>query len=108
VSLARTIAAAIRESGGGMPGVQAIGLELPRSGRVQVSMNVLDLERAPLHEVLERVEREAAARGVAVARGELVGLVPARVLEDATNAGMAIPGVDKSHVLEHAVASSSF
>ena len=42
--------AAVRESGGGLPGVQAIGLRLPRAGRTQVSMNVLDLERSPLHE----------------------------------------------------------
>ena len=40
VRVAREVAAAIRESSGGMPGVQAIGLALPGSGRVQVSMNV--------------------------------------------------------------------
>ena len=54
VRVAREIAVAIRESDGGMPGVQAIGLVLPRSGRVQVSMNVLDLERSALHEVVAR------------------------------------------------------
>jgi glutamate formiminotransferase len=103
VALARDIAAAIRESGGGMPGVQAIGLNLPRSGRVQVSMNLLDLERSPLHEVVERVTREAAARGIAVSGGELVGLVPERVFDDATAAGVSIPGVDESRVLERAL-----
>ena len=108
VSVARAIAATVRESGGGMSGVEAIGLGLPGSGRVQVSMNVLDLERSPLHEVVERVTKEAAARGVAIADGELVGLVPARVLEDATGAGVRIPGVDESRVLERAVAASSF
>jgi glutamate formiminotransferase len=108
VSVARAIAETVRESGGGMSGVQAIGLALPRAGRVQVSMNVLDLERSPLHEVVERVTKEAAARGVAIADGELVGLVPARVVEDATEAGVRIPGVDESRVLERAVAAASF
>ncbi len=99
--VAREVAAAIRESSGGMPGVQAIGLQLRRSGRVQVSMNVLDLERSPLHEVFARVTEEATARGVEVADGELVGLVPESVLAAASAAGARIPGVDESRVLEH-------
>jgi glutamate formiminotransferase len=100
VDVARTIAHVVRESGGGMPGVQAIGLHLPRSGRVQVSMNTLDLGRSPLHAVVERVRREAAALGVDVVDGELVGLVPARVVDDAERAGVRIPGVDEASVLE--------
>lgn len=100
VAVAREIAAAVRESSGGMPGVQAIGLRLPRSGRVQVSMNVVDLDRAPLHEVVRRVEREAARRGARIGGYELVGLVPARVLEEAAAAGSPVPGVDESRVLE--------
>ncbi len=100
VSVARTVAAAVRESSGGMPGVQAIGLLLPRSGRVQVSMNILDLDRSPVHEVVAAVTREAAAFDVDVVAGELVGLVPRRVLEDARAAGAALPGIDESHVLE--------
>ena len=46
LGVAHEIARAVRESSGGLPGVQAIGLQLPRAGRIQVSMNVLDLERA--------------------------------------------------------------
>jgi glutamate formiminotransferase len=106
VILAREVAAAVRESSGGMPGVQAIGLLLPSSGRVQVSMNVLDLERSPLHQVVERVTREAAARGVAIVEGELVGLVPEQVLRAARAAGASIPGVDESRVLERRLAAS--
>jgi glutamate formiminotransferase len=103
VGVARAIAAAVREAGGGMPGIQAIGLHLPRSGRVQVSMNLLDLERSPLHAVVERVTGEARKRGVRVAGGELVGLVPERVLAEATAAGVAVPGLDESRVLERAL-----
>ena len=107
VGVAREIAAVTRESGGGMPGVQAIGLYLPESGRVQVSMNVVDVERAPLHDVVERVRTEAASRGVAVSGGELVGLVPESVFAAARAAGVQMPGVDESRVLERAVISSA-
>ena len=100
VAVAQAIAAAVRESSGGLPGVQAIGLGLPRSGRVQVSMNVIDVERSPVHVVVDAVRREAAARSTRVAGGELVGLVPASVLAAAREAGEEIPGVDESHVLE--------
>jgi glutamate formiminotransferase len=106
VRVAREVAGAVRESSGGLPGVQAIGLVLPRSGRVQVSMNVLDPVRSPLHEVVARVEEEAAARGVEVEGGELVGLVPERVLRAAEAAGMSIPDVDESRVLERRLAGS--
>ena len=92
VGIAREVAAAVRESGGGMPGVQAIGLALPGSGRVQVSMNVIDVERAPLHEVVQRVRDEAAARGVEVRAGELVGLVPRSVVRAAAARGSRHPG----------------
>jgi glutamate formiminotransferase len=103
VTVAREIATLVRESGGGLPGVQAIGLFLRRAGRVQVSMNVLDLAQTPLHEAVARVTAEAAARGVAVRSGELVGLVPASVLDAARAAGVALPGVDETRVLERAL-----
>jgi glutamate formiminotransferase len=106
VAIARAVAAAVRESGGGMPGLQAIGLRLASTGHAQVSMNVIDVERAPLHEVVELVRREARARGSEVVTGELVGLVPGRVLLEAAGAGVELPGVDESHVLETAVGNT--
>jgi glutamate formiminotransferase len=97
------IARAVRESSGGLPGVQAIGLRLPRAGRIQVSMNIIDLASAPLHEVVARVAREAQARGVSISGGELVGMIPRRVLEAAERAGAVVPGLDESRVLERAL-----
>ena len=107
VAVAEDVARAVRESSGGMPGVQAIGLRLPQAGRTQVSMNVLDLDASPLHEVVERVAREARERGVDTAGGELVGLVPARVLAEAERAGVDLAGVDESRVLERALERAS-
>ena len=73
---AQAIAAAIRASSGGMSGVQALGLVLPASGRIQVSVNVIDVEAAPLVDVVARVREAASERGVEVGRSELVGLLP--------------------------------
>ncbi|MDX6515152.1 MAG: glutamate formiminotransferase / 5-formyltetrahydrofolate cyclo-ligase [Gaiellaceae bacterium] len=98
--VAREIAALVRESGGGFPGVRALGLDLPRAGLVQVSMNVEDWEAAALHDIVARVTVEAAERGAEVAGSELVGLMPAGAAVAAAGAQLRIAGFDASHVLE--------
>jgi glutamate formiminotransferase len=100
LAVAREVAAIVRERGGGFPGVRALGLDLPRAGLVQVSMNVEDWEAAALHEIVERVEQEAEARGAAVVGSELVGLMPAGAAAAAAGAMLRIDGFDQSHVLE--------
>jgi glutamate formiminotransferase len=97
---ARAIAARVRERDGGFPGVRALGLDLPAAGRVQVSMNVEDWEAASLHEILARIEAEAAARGVEVAASELVGLMPAGAAAAAAGAMLRIDGFDASRLIE--------
>ena len=98
---AREIAAVVRETGGGFPGVRALGLELPsRPGVVQVSMNVEDWEAAALHEIVGRIRVEAAARGAEVVGSELVGLMPAGAAAAAAGAMLGIDGFDASRVLE--------
>jgi glutamate formiminotransferase len=88
---ARAVAAAVRESSGGLPGVQALGLRLGRD-RIQVSTNVVDLDATAPHAMVERIAAEAAARGAEVGRGELVGLLPARCVEAAAlAAGLGEP-----------------
>lgn len=100
VDVAREIAALVRETGGGYPGVRALGLDLPSAGRVQVSMNVEDYEAAALHELVARIEREAAARGAEVEGSELVGLMPAGAAVAAAGAILRIDGFAPSRVLE--------
>jgi len=97
---AREVAAVVRETGGGFPGVRALGIELPSAGLVQVSMNVEDWEAAALHEIVERVEREAASHGADVVGSELVGLMPAGAAAAAAGAALRIDGFDPSRVLE--------
>ena len=100
VEAAREVAAVVRETGGGFPGVRALGIELPSAGLVQVSMNVEDWEAAALHEIVEQVEREAASRGADVVGSELVGLMPAGAAAAAAGAALRIDGFDPSRVLE--------
>jgi glutamate formiminotransferase len=100
VDVARAIAAVVREKDGGFPGVRALGLDLPRAGHVQVSMNVEDYEAAALHEIVGRIEQEAAAVGVEVEDAELVGLMPAGAAVAAAGSLLRIKGFDPSHVLE--------
>lgn len=97
---ASAIAAAVRERDGGFPGVRALGLDLPRAGLVQVSMNIEDWEAAALHHVLERVESEASALGAEVLGSELVGLMPGGAAAAAAGAALRIDGFDASRVLE--------
>jgi glutamate formiminotransferase len=81
LDLARAVAAGLRESGGGLPGVRAIGLPLS-SGRVQVSTNVHDPAAVPLGAVVARVRELAARLGAAPVEAELIGLIPAAALVD--------------------------
>ena len=97
---ARAIAAKVREKDGGFPGVRALGLELPRAGRVQVSMNVEDWEAAALHDIVARIDAEARARGAEIAGSELVGLMPAGAAAAAAGRALGIDGFDASRVLE--------
>jgi glutamate formiminotransferase len=79
--IARAVAAGLREAGGGLPGVRALGL--PREGeRTQVSVNVHDPRAVPLARVVSEISRLAAEHGVHPIEAELVGLAPEVALAD--------------------------
>lgn len=78
--IARAVAGELREAGGGLPGVRALGL--PRAGeRAQVSINVHDADSVPLARVVEEVRRLAAEHGARPVEAELVGLAPQAAME---------------------------
>lgn len=77
---AKLIAAKIRQSGGGMPGVKAIGWYMQNFRRAQVSCNITDFHAASLHAVYEACQKEAAALGLKATGCELVGLAPLQAL----------------------------
>jgi glutamate formiminotransferase/formiminotetrahydrofolate cyclodeaminase len=98
VEIAKRIARAVRGSSGGLPHVKALGLLV--GAQAQVSMNLTDFARTPIHQALEMVRREAARYGVAVARSELVGLSPQQALLDAAAWYLQLD-LDPQQVLEN-------
>ena len=90
--VARSIAAAIREANGGLPGVKALGFELASRGLTQVSMNLVDLGRTTLLDAYLSVERRASEMGIDVVESEIVGLVPQFALGGATADRIRYPG----------------
>jgi glutamate formiminotransferase/formiminotetrahydrofolate cyclodeaminase len=83
LEVAQAIARAVRFSSGGLRFVKALGLFIEQRGLVQVSMNLTDYRRTPVHRVVELIRREAARYGAMVVSSELVGLIPRQALLDA-------------------------
>ena len=105
VRVAQAIARAVRHSSGGLRYVKALGLLV--EGQAQVSMNLTDYRRTPVARVMEMVRREAARYGVAVARSEVVGLLPAEALLDAAAYYLQLEGFSPAQVLENRLAELS-
>jgi glutamate formiminotransferase / 5-formyltetrahydrofolate cyclo-ligase len=102
VQVARAIASRLRESGGGITGVRAVGIAL--GDRAQVSTNVHDPVAVPLAAVIAAVRDLAAEHGAHPVAGEVVGLVPEAALRDLP-ADPPLPGFDpERHVLERRLA----
>ncbi len=103
VAVARRIAGRIRERDGGLPAVQALGIDLASQGCSQLSMNILDHEQTPIWRVWEEAERLAALEGVSLLDSELIGLAPARALVDvADHIGSATFHTAEQRLLEAA------
>jgi glutamate formiminotransferase/glutamate formiminotransferase/formiminotetrahydrofolate cyclodeaminase len=106
LSAAKAIARSIRESGGGLPCLKAIGVELASRGMVQVAMNLTDYRVTPLHRAFQAVTDEAEKRGIEVAGSELIGLTPQAALDQAAAALLRIEGFDPSQILETRLAAA--
>lgn len=82
LEVAQTIARAVRHINGGYRFVRGMGFALEDKGMVQVSMNLLNYEKTPVHRVLETIRSEASRYGVQIAGTELIGSVPLGALEE--------------------------
>jgi glutamate formiminotransferase/formiminotetrahydrofolate cyclodeaminase len=100
LAIAKAIAKKIRFSGGGLPHLKAIGVELASRGLVQVSMNLTNFEETPIHLAYEAVRREAEERGVQIAGSELIGLVPQRALMQSSERYLKLERFDPTQILE--------
>ena len=99
IEIARQIAKAIRNAGGGLRYVKALGLLV--NGRAQVSMNLTDYRKTPIHRAVEMVRREAARYGVGIESTELIGMVPQQALLDAAVWYLQLDNFELRMVLEN-------
>lgn len=100
LAVAKAIAKTVRFSGGGLPHVKAIGVELASRRLVQVSINLTNFEETPLQVAFEAVREEAERRGVQVCSSELIGLVPQQALVMAAEFFLKLERFDPTQVLE--------
>jgi glutamate formiminotransferase/formiminotetrahydrofolate cyclodeaminase len=106
--VAYEIASVVRERGGGLPGVKAIGWYLPEYQAAQVSMNVTRLALTPLHAAFAEVLSLAEDMAVGVKGSEVVGLAPFESIEkaggfEALGLGRIRPFDPKQKILELAI-----
>ena len=99
--IAKSIAKAVRGSSGGFRYVKGLGLEV--DGQAQVSMNLVDTEKTPLHHAYDFVKMRAEAEGTRVTWSEIVGLVPERVLFDTAVSHLQLRQFTPGQVLERQV-----
>jgi glutamate formiminotransferase / 5-formyltetrahydrofolate cyclo-ligase len=100
LQIAKDIAKGLRESSGGLINVQAMGVDLAAQEMVQVSMNLLDYTKTPIHRAYELVRVEAARYGVPVVGSEIIGLLPLDALIDAADFYLRLTDFTRSQVLE--------
>lgn len=100
LQIAKTISRGLRESSGGLMNVQALGVDLAEQGIVQVSMNLLDYTKTPIHRAYELVRLEAERYGVPVVASEIVGLVPLDALLGAADHYLRLTNFTRNQVLE--------
>jgi glutamate formiminotransferase/formiminotetrahydrofolate cyclodeaminase len=101
LQIAKNVAKAVRGSSGGFKYVKGLGLEV--DGQAQVSMNLVDTEKTPLHNAFDFVKMRAEAEGAQVTWSEIVGLVPERVLYDAAANHLQLRQFTPRQVLERQV-----
>ena len=100
LGVADRIAKAIRHLGGGFRYVKAMGVELADRGQVQVSINMTNYRKSPLHRVFECVRSEAERHGVAIVGSEIVGLAPVEALLAAAEHYLRLERFSTDQVLE--------
>ena len=105
VGVAKKIAKLVRHSDGGLRFVKALGLLV--EGRAQVSMNLTDFTRTPIHRVVEMIRSEARRFGVDVHSSELVGLTPQAALIDAAAWYLQLDEFEPDQLIESHVAGTT-
>jgi len=99
--IARAIAGAIRESGGGLPHVKALGIYLESRNLAQVSMNLTDFRITSPRKVFDLIREKARALNTDILESELIGLIPLEALKDTSPEYLMITGFTEERILEN-------
>ena len=101
IDIAKSIASNIREKSGGLPGIRALGLELPSKECVQVSINVTDHRTTSLKKVFNQVKKWAKEYRVSINGSELVGMIPKDAVFEGMKDYLMIPEFRDDLILEN-------
>ncbi len=107
LDVARKIAAAIRHSSGGLRYVKAMGVKLEDRNLAQVSINLTNYQKTPIHRVFDLVAREAARYGVTVLESEVIGLIPSAALVGAAEHYLQLERFGAGQILENKLRESN-
>lgn len=100
IQIAKRIAASVRESSGGLKNVKAMGVVLKEKQLVQVSMDMVNYIKTPLHKPYELIKMEAKRNGTYVVGSELIGMVPRDALVDAAKHYLRLDSFDNDQIIE--------
>ena len=100
---AKDIAKKVRTSGGGLKHLKALGFNLHDKGMVQVSMNLTNYTVTPISRVFDEVKKEAEERGIEVAEGEIIGLIPLDAVCDITARFLRLEQFSSNQILERRI-----
>jgi len=98
--LVQHIASRVREKGGGLKYVRAIGVILKGHGLAQVSVNLTNCKETPLKIVFDRVKTLAAEAGAEILESELIGLAPKCAFAGTTPEYLKLKDFDIQRLLE--------
>lgn len=107
INIAKQIAKVVREAGGGLPAVKALGFEIKARKQVQVSMNLTNYLKTPPHIAFEAVKKEAGKLGVAAVSSEVVGLIPQPALDVAGIHYLKLENFSAEQILEEKLRKAS-
>ena len=100
VAIAQSIAKTIRTSGGGLPSLKAIGIELASRGLAQVSMNLINYHETSLQDAFDAVQQEAEKFHVGIEESEIVGLIPQDAILSSPQKRLKLRSWNPAQVLE--------
>lgn len=98
ISIAKAIAAKVREKGGGLPAVKALGFAV--GGKAQISMNLCDYQRTNFDQAYREIKKWAGKYKVKIGSSEIYGMLPLEALVKAVQVSFKADNFHADQILE--------